>query len=133
MQKILLVEDDVELDELYKLQFEKAGFEFSYLTNGLEALTKFADMKPDLVLLDIMLPGTNGLDVLKKIKENETTRSIKVVLLSNLPEESAKDKGLALGAEEYLVKSNHTPLEVIEKVQNLLKETKWILLIPWFN
>ena len=124
MAKILLVEDDVELDELYKLQFEKAGFEFSYLTNGLEALTKFADLKPDLILLDIMLPGTNGLDVLKKIKENETTRNIKVVLLSNLPEESAKDKGLALGAAAYLVKSNHTPLEVIEKVQNLLKETK---------
>ncbi len=124
MQKILLVEDDIELDELYKLQFEKAGFEFSYLTNGLEALTKFADMKPDLVLLDIMLPGTNGLDVLKKIKENETTRNIKVVLLSNLPEESAKDKGLALGAEDYLVKSNHTPLEVIEIVQKILKEGK---------
>lgn len=133
MQKILLVEDDIELDELYKLQFEKAGFEFSYLTNGLEALTKFADMKPDLVLLDIMLPGTNGLDVLKKIKENETTRNIKVVLLSNLPEESAKDKGLALGAEDYLVKSNHTPLEVIEIVQKILKEGKWILLILWSN
>lgn len=124
MQKILLVEDDVELDELYKLQFEKAGYEFSYLTNGLEALAKVQDLKPDLILLDIMLPGTNGLDVLKKIKENENTSDILVVLLSNLPEESAKDKGLALGAEEYLVKSNHTPLEVIEKVQSLLKGDK---------
>ena len=57
----------------------------------------------------------------EKIKENETTSDIIVVLLSNLPEESAKDKGLSLGAADYLVKSNHTPLEVIEKVQTLLK------------
>ena len=121
MQKILLVEDDVELAELYKIQFEKAGFEFAYVTNGLQALANLQDQKPDLILLDIMLPGTNGLDVLKKIKENETTSDIIVVLLSNLPEESAKDKGLSLGAADYLVKSNHTPLEVIEKVQTLLK------------
>lgn len=124
MQKILLVEDDVELDDLYKLQFEKAGFEFQYVTNGLQAVAILQDMKPDLILLDIMLPGTNGLDVLKKVKENETTRGIPVVLLSNLPEESAKDKGMSLGAADYLVKSNHTPLEVIEKVQALLKGSK---------
>lgn len=124
MQKILLVEDDVELAELYKIQFEKAGFQFQYLTNGLQAVANLQDMMPDLVLLDIMLPGTNGLDVLKKIKENEVTRGIIVVLLSNLPEESAKEKGMGLGAADYLVKSNHTPLEVIEKVKNLLKGDK---------
>jgi DNA-binding response OmpR family regulator len=124
MQKVLLVEDDVELADLYKIQFEKAGFEFQYVTNGLQAVALLQDMKPDLILLDIMLPGTNGLDVLKKIKENETTRDIIVVLLSNLPEESAKEKGMSLGASEYLVKSNHTPLEVIDKVNSLLKGKK---------
>lgn len=124
MKKILLVEDDQELDELYKLQFEKAGFSFHYLTNGLEAVASLEDIRPDLILLDIMLPGANGLDVLKKIKENENTRSIPVVLLSNLPEESAKEKGLSLGAADYLVKSNHTPLEVIEKVEKMLAGKK---------
>lgn len=124
MQKILLVEDDTELADLYKLQFEKAGFEFNYLTNGLEALSKVADLQPNLMLLDIMLPGTNGLDVLKQMKVNENTNKIPVVLLSNLPEESAREKGLSLGATSYLVKSNNTPLQIIEKVKEILAGSK---------
>jgi DNA-binding response OmpR family regulator len=98
----------------------KNGFEFQYSSNGLQGLAQLPEVKPDLVLLDIMLPGISGLDVLKKIKENETTAAIPVIILSNLPEESAKEKGLALGAGMYLVKSNHTPLEVIAKVREFL-------------
>lgn len=121
MPKILLIEDDVELADLYKMQFEKAGFQFTYLINGLEALAKIYEDKPDLILLDIMLPGVDGLKILNELKNKEATKNIPVVILSNLPEESAKEKGLKAGAVTYLVKSNNTPLSIIDQVQHILK------------
>lgn len=124
MVKILLVEDDTELADLYKLQFEKSGYQLEYVTNGLEAVAKVATIAPDLVLLDIMLPGLNGLEVLKQFKDNETVKNIPVVILSNLPEEAAREKGLNLGAVSYLVKSNTTPLGVISIVDSILKGQK---------
>lgn len=121
MAKVMLVEDDIELAELYKVQFEKSGYEFHYVSNGLEALTKTGEIRPDVILLDIMLPGTNGLEVLKKLKQETATAHIPVIILSNLPEEAASEKGLNLGAISYLVKSDNTPLQVIAMVQSIVK------------
>ncbi len=121
-KNILLVEDEPLLLDLYQEAFEDAGLEVEIAENGAEALKK-ADKNPRLILLDILMPGMNGFEVLKKLKNNSKTKDIPVIVLTNLgSEQSDKDKQLALslGAVDYLVKSYHTPDEIVEIVEKRL-------------
>jgi len=116
-QKVLMMEEDRFLRKIYKNKLTAAGFEFIEATNGIEGLNKVISEKPDLVLLDIILPRKNGFDVLIDMKRNEEAKNIPVIILSNLGQESDVKKGLSLGAQEYLVKPEISLSDVVNKVK----------------
>ena len=119
-KKILVVEDDFFIRDLYEKQLQLSGFLVVGASDGEQGVEKTKQEKPDLVLLDIMLPKMNGLDVLKNIKSNPEIKETRIILLTNLGQESVIKEGFALGAEGYLVKSAYTPSQVVEEVRNLL-------------
>lgn len=122
-KKLLLVEDEPLLVSLYKETFENEPYIFSVAENGNEALRQVKNDPPHLILLDILLPGMNGFEVLRKLKSSPKTRDIPVIVLTNLgSEETDKDKQLALslGAIDYLIKSYHTPEEMLKIVRKQL-------------
>ncbi len=122
--KVLIAEDEEVLLKMYLTKFKNEGFEVYGATNGEETLKLANEIKPDIVLLDVIMPLIDGFSVLKKIKENEKTKSIPVLLLTNLSQESDMKEGLKLGAIDYLVKTNFTPAEVVKKVKEILKIKK---------
>lgn len=122
-KKVLLVEDEALLVDLYKEVFEKQPFNLNIAETGNDALTQVNNDRPDLILLDILLPGMNGFEVLRKLKSSPKTKDIPVIVLTNLgSEETDKDRQLALslGAIDYLVKSYHTPDNLVEIVNTHL-------------
>jgi len=116
-QKILMIEEDRFLRKIYRNKLTKADFKFIEATNGEEGLNKVISEKPDLVLLDLILPRKNGLDVLIEMKRNKNTKNIPVIILSNLSQESDIKRGLSLGAQEYLVKPEISLSDVVNKVK----------------
>lgn len=119
-KKILIIEDDLFIRELYERQLSQAEFEIRTAADAEEGMLKLKEEVPDLILLDIMLPKTNGLDFLKTIKKDEEFRDISVVLLTNLGQDAIIKEGFELGAEGYLIKSAYTPNQVVEEVKNFL-------------
>jgi len=122
--KILMIEDDRFLRKIYRDKLTKAGFEFIEATNGIEGTNKVISERPDLVLLDLILPRKNGFDVLIDMKSNKNTKDIPVIILSNLGQESDVKRGLALGAQDYLVKTEISLSEVVDRVKEWLVKTK---------
>ncbi|PIP23890.1 MAG: response regulator [Candidatus Nealsonbacteria bacterium CG_4_10_14_0_2_um_filter_38_17] len=123
-QKILMMEEDRFLRKIYRNKMNLAGFDFVEATNGLEGLNKVTSEKPDLVLLDVILSRKSGFDVLIEMRKNPETRETPVIILSNLSQESDIKKGLSLGAQEYLVKSEVSLSDVVEKTKELLGRTR---------
>ena len=121
MAKIVIVEDDKFLRELITQKVQKEGYQVVEATNGEEGVAKTKAEKPDLVVLDLILPGIDGFEVLRQIKEDSETSGIPVVILSNLGQKDDVEKGLAAGAEDYLIKAHFKPSEIIEKVKKVLK------------
>ncbi|MEX2209695.1 MAG: response regulator [Patescibacteria group bacterium] len=122
--RILLIEDDPMLTELYQAKLELEGFDVDICTDGKEGLARTKRLKPDLILLDIMLPEMNGFEVLRKLRENAATRRIPVIVLTNLGGEQAdndKKLALSLGAKEFLVKTFHLPDDIVGKIKAVLK------------
>ncbi len=122
-KKVLLVEDEPLLIDMYQERFGEEDFELDIARDGNEAIKK-ADRGVDLILLDILLPGINGFEVLRRLKKNLDTRDVPVIVLTNLgSEQSDSDKQLAfsLGAVDYLVKSYHTPDEMVEIINKRLQ------------
>lgn len=120
-KKILIVEDDKFLRELIKRKLIGEGFEVVEAIDGEEALKKVKEEKVDLVLLDLILPSIDGFEVLSRIKENPDLVSLPVIILSNLGQREEIERGLKLGAVDYLVKAHFTPGEIIEKIKSILK------------
>ena len=118
MKKILLVEDDPFLIDIYTTKLREENFKVVVADNGDRALELIEKEKPDLVLLDIVLPNKDGWEILKEIKAKNN--KIKVIILSNLGQKEEVEKGLNLGAEKYLIKSNFTPSEVVEEIKKLI-------------
>ena len=118
--RILIVEDDDFLRSLAVSKLEQEGFAMEIASNGEEGLAKVVTTPPDLIILDLMLPGISGFDVLQKVRENEPTKKLKVVVFSNLGEESDIKRCLDLGVSEYLVKSNFTLDELAEKIKAII-------------
>lgn len=120
-KKILIVEDDKFLRELISRKLQREGFEISEAVDGEEGERKIKEEKPDLVLLDLILPGMDGFEVLSRVKQDPEVAHIPVIILSNLGQKEEIEKGLKLGAIDYLVKAHFTPAEIIEKIKTILK------------
>lgn len=121
MAKILLVDDDPLLVRMYQKKLENDGFEVETADDGDVALTRIREFRPDLILLDIMMPKINGLQVLAKLKSVKETSSIPVILLTNVGgTDEDTNRGLELGAVAYLVKASNKPKEVVLKVKEIL-------------
>ena len=118
---VLLVEDDVFLAGIYQKKFEMEGYKISVAENGEKGLSDAKKKKPDIILLDILLPKLDGFAVLEKLKSDGTTKSIPVILLTNLGQKDDVEKGLEAGAVDYLIKAHFKPSEVVEKVQTVLE------------
>jgi DNA-binding response OmpR family regulator len=119
--KILLVEDDHFILSMYSAKFVSEGFSVRGAMTAVEALEEAKAFKPDIILLDIMLPDEDGFAVLKALKRGKTTAAIPVVLLSNLSDPSHREQGLIGGAEDYWIKAYLDPSEVVAKTKQLLK------------
>jgi len=117
---ILIVEDDKFLRDLIVQKLTREGFNTIEAVDGEQGIEKIKEEKPDLVLLDLILPGIDGFDVLVKIKEDPVLAEIPVVILSNLGQRDDIERGLKLGAKDYLIKAHFTPGEVIDKIKSAL-------------
>ncbi|NCD01027.1 response regulator [bacterium] len=121
--KIILVEDDLFLAKMYEKKFSQEGFSLKIFASAEPAIKEIKKDKPDLVLLDILLPGKlNGFAILKNIKEDDSTKNIPVVMLSNFSGGEEVKKAKDLGADDYIIKIELTPSEVIEKIKKMLKK-----------
>jgi DNA-binding response OmpR family regulator len=117
--KILIVEDETVLSSALSIKFEKEGFEVKVVESGDLVLSTAQDWKPNLILLDLLLPKKLGKDVLQELKADPEQKSIPVVILSNLDSDDDIKACLAMGAVDYFVKANHPIKEIIEKVKNI--------------
>ncbi len=120
-KRLLLIEDEEFISFLYKRQFEIAGYEVETAKDGLSGLSSIQQNHFDLVLLDIMLPGLNGIDVLKAAKASEATTNTPIIMLTNLTQDDVMKKAKDLGAEDYWIKSEYSPQEIVSKIQGFLK------------
>lgn len=120
-KKILIIEDDKFLRELIAQKLTKESFDISEAVDGEEGLKKIKEGSPDLILLDLILPGIDGFEVLAKMKEDSALAQIPVIILSNLGQKEDVEKGLKLGAADYLIKAHFTPVEIVEKIRTILK------------
>jgi len=118
---ILVVEDDKFLRELIARKLREENFNITEAIDGEEGIKKIKEEKPDLVLLDLILPGIDGFEVLSKMKEDTSLPKIPVIILSNLGQKDDVGKGFKLGAVDYLIKAHFTPGEIIGKVKEALK------------
>ncbi len=119
-KKILMVEDDAALANVYRLRLQTEGFDFRQVANGEDALSAATEYKPDLILLDVMMPKMNGFDVLDLIRKTPETSSVKVVMLTALSQESDIERARALGVDDYLIKSQVVIADVIAKIREQL-------------
>ena len=116
-KRILIVEDENTIASIYCDKFSREGFAVSYAVDGEEGLRMASEQKPDVILLDIILPRVNGFDVLQKLKANPMTMLIPVIMWTNLSQPEDAQKARSLGAVDYLVKVNNLPSEVVERVK----------------
>lgn len=122
--RVLLVEDDTFLVGMYVTKLQLEHFDTLVATEGEQGLMIAKQNAPDLILLDIVLPKMDGFLVLEELKRDPETRAIPVILLTNLGQKKDIERGLALGASDYLIKAHFMPSEVIEKIKKVIEQTK---------
>ena len=120
--RVLFVEDDPTVAQMYRLKLELDGYQVVMAKDGEEGLKLAAKLKPDIIFLDIRLPKMGGLDVLEQLRQGNETKHTPVVILSNYGERELVERGLKLGALEYLIKSQTTPANLSRGVEGWLKE-----------
>lgn len=120
-KKILIVEDDEFLRSLTAKRLEKEGYGVAVAVDGESALVTAMDEKPDLILLDLLLPGLDGFEVLGKFKANANLKKVPVIVFSNLGQKEDIEKAKLLGADQYLIKANFTLDDVMAKVSEAIK------------
>ncbi len=118
--KIFVVEDDVFMVELLANELKNAGLETYSFQIGQSAIDKFAELKPDIMVLDLLLPDKNGFEVLREIRRMPTGVNVKVMVLSNMAEDADKEEAKRLGVQEYLVKANYSLPEILARIQTML-------------
>ena len=120
MTKVLLVEDDPMLQDIYLTKFKEVGFDVSLASDGEKVIPQLQRTKPDLMLLDIVLPLKDGWQVLSEVRKDPRWDSVKIVVLSNIGEAQDVEKGFAMGANLYLIKAHFTPSQVVQEINKLL-------------
>ena len=118
--KILLIEDDPFLLSMYSIKFEAEGFVVVSADDGEKGLEMAKKTNSDIILLDILMPKMNGFEVLEKLKADEGTKKIPIILLTNLNQKDEIEKGLILGADDYLIKAHFMPSEVVTRIKKIL-------------
>lgn len=119
-KKILLVEDDDRLASVYETRLQAEGFTTKRVANGEDALAMAIQVKPDLILLDVMMPKVSGFDVLDILRNTPETANIKIIMLTALSQESDKQRAVALGVDDYLIKSQVVIADVVDRVKKQL-------------
>ena len=120
MAKILITEDDPLMSRLYQKIFTFEGHEVETAADGEEGLEKVRTYNPDIILLDVMMPKINGLQMLEKLKLDPATKSIPVIMLTNLSGQQDAETALSKGAVKYIIKSEHEPKEIADMVKEVL-------------
>jgi len=123
-KKIVLVEDDKFLADIIGHKFAETKCIFFYFAEGEEALKTIAKEMPDIIILDILLPGIDGFEILRRIKDDPNTKNIPVVLLSNLGQADDIKKGESLGANRFIIKATVAPSEIVGQIKEVLAENK---------
>lgn len=118
--KILLVEDDTALSAVYRSRLEVEGLDVKEVHNGEDALSAALDFRPDLILLDAMMPKISGFDVLDILRNTPETTNIRVIMLTALSQPKDKERAESLGVDEYLVKSQVVISDVVERIKHHL-------------
>ena len=118
-KKIVLAEDEPQIARLIEFKLKKEGYEVTWKENGEEALKAIKEDKPDLILLDVMMPVMDGYEVLRRLKEDENLKSIPVIMLTARAQEKDVVKGIDMGAEDYITKPFH-PAELLARVKRIL-------------
>lgn len=118
---ILLVEDDSFISGMYQTKLSSLGYQIELQEDGEAAWQRLQqDPLPDLILLDIVLPKRDGFEILEDIRKNDRTKDVPVILLTNLGQKPDIERGIKLGADDYIIKAHFTPSEVVEKIQAVL-------------
>lgn len=118
---ILIAEDDLLYASVYLNKLTKEGYEVVVVSNGADAVKKAVEIKPNLILMDLIMPEMDGFTALKRIKSNPVTKDLRVVVMSNLGQDSDIQKAKDLGAEEYFVKANISIQELVERIRQYVK------------
>lgn len=118
---ILIVEDDEFLRSLTAKRLEKEGYRVSVAVDGESAMTAAVENKPTLILLDLLLPGVDGFEVLKRLKAHDVLKVIPVIVFSNLGQKEDIEKASSLGADDFLIKANFTLDDVVNKIKERIK------------
>jgi len=120
---LLVVEDEEAIAQMYSDRFKMAGFDVDVAHEGEEAINKMAAEHPSIVLMDILMPGLSGTEAVERAKSNPATRNIPIVMLTNYADSVDLQNALKLGAADYIIKSESSPEQVVEKVQKILELT----------
>lgn len=121
MKKILIIEDDLILVQMYEIKFKHAGFEVETAFDGEQGMEKIRILKPDLVLLDILIPKLNGKELFERVKLDPELKDIRIAILTNIDSPQDRSEFMRKGAEAFFVKTSMTPAQVVEQVELLLK------------
>lgn len=116
MAKILIIEDDEIISGMYKTKLEQDGYEVALVFNGIEAIERVEQENPDLILLDIVMPGLDGFSVLEDFRQNKKL-TIPIIILTNLGTDEDRQKGKQMGASDYLVKASLTPSDISAEIK----------------
>lgn len=123
-ETVLIIEDDKFLRELVSKKMQSKGYKIIEASDSDEAFEKLKEVKPDLILLDLILPGVHGFQILQQLKKDPKTKPIPVIILTNLGQRDEVEQGINLGAEDFLIKAHHTIEEIIDKVREVLRRQK---------
>lgn len=121
-KKILIIDDDPFIADMYVLKFKAEGFEVEAANDGRVGLERAAKMKPDVILLDVVMPAIDGFDVLQKLRADTSLGRPKIIFLTNFGQREDVERGTQLGADGYIIKAHFTPSEVSTKVKELLAQ-----------
>lgn len=121
-RKILIVEDEPFLSEMYQTKFNSLGYEVVTADNGQAGIEMMRQTKPDLVLLDVIMPEMDGYEVLRRVRKDAELKNQLIVIFSNLGQDEEITKGIQMGADDYLIKSNLTPSELSDKIDAVIKK-----------